>query len=172
MSAAHRGRIDPSCIFQMKLKLHFLAPYRPAVRKVWLQILAGVLWLGIGIMLISIASRWLKLVTIPVELLLIVAGLALATPIYLFGFSKMAKKNIHRIGSMAGERVCLFAFQGWKSYPLVAIMIALGIYLRVYSPFPKPLLAILYMGIGGGLFGSSLHYFAHVRRMRQPVTVE
>jgi hypothetical protein len=38
-------------------------------------------------------------------------------------------------------------------------MISLGIFLRKYSPIPKPLLAILYIGIGGGLFFSSYWYF-------------
>lgn len=41
-------------------------------------------------------------------------------------------------------------------------MISLGIYLRIYSPFPKPLLAILYLGIGGGLLSASLHYFVNI----------
>ena len=88
--------------------------------------------------------------------------LLLAGLIYFFGFSKLAVKNIRRIGLYAREKVCLFAFQEWKSYPLVAFMVALGIYLRVYSPIPKPALAVLYFGLGGGLFFSSLHYFVHV----------
>jgi hypothetical protein len=45
-------------------------------------------------------------------------------------------------------------------------MISLGIYLRVYSPIPKPALAIFYIGIGGSLFLSSLHYYARVLRMQ------
>jgi hypothetical protein len=53
-------------------------------------------------------------------------------------------------------------------------MIALGLYLRVYSPIPKPLLAVLYLGIGGGLFFASLHYFVNVINMlkAQPAKVQ
>ena len=96
------------------------------------------------------------------------AGILLAAAICLFGFSKLAHRNIDRIQALESEKVCLFAFQSWTSYPLVAFMVSLGIYLRVYSPFPKPLLAILYIGIGGGLFLSSLSYFAHILRGHHP----
>ncbi len=135
-------------------------PY-PGVKKIWLQLLAGLMWSGVGIMLISLASRWLGLVKAFQTILLVLAGASLAA-IYYFGFSKMAVKNVRRIDAYAQERVCLFAFQKWTSYPLVLFMVSLGIYLRVYSPIPKPLLAILYIGIGGSLFLSSIHYYSRV----------
>ena len=97
----------------------------------------------------------------------ILAGLTLAAGIYTVGFSRLAKKNIRRICDLPGRKVCLFAFQAWTSYPLVAFMIGLGIYLRRYSSFPKPMLAILYLGIGSALFASSLHYFAHIASSRR-----
>jgi hypothetical protein len=136
-----------------------------AVNKIWLHLLAGVMWAGVGIMLVSLAARWLGLVLPYQTVLLLLAGLGLAAAIYFFGFSKFALKNARRIEAYPKERVCLFAFQKWTSYPLVLFMISLGIYLRVYSPIPKPFLAILYIGIGGGLFLSSLHYFAQVSRL-------
>lgn len=141
-----------------------LHKHKPGVRKIWLHLTAGLMWLGAGIMLVGFASRWLKLVSISTLPLFVLAGIALGVGIHWFGFSKLAKKNIRRINSFAGERVCLLAFQEWKSYPLVAVMIALGIYLRIYSPIPKPILAIVYLGIGSGLFFSSLVYFEQVIR--------
>ena len=51
-------------------------------------------------------------------------------------------------------------------------MMTLGIYLRTYSPIPKPLLAILYLGIGGGLLTSSLHYFANIVRIHRKIISE
>ena len=88
--------------------------------------------------------------------------------IYTWGFSKLAKKNIRRIGAYTDEKICLFAFQKWSSYPLVAFMMGLGIYLRHYSSLPKSLLAILYLGIGSALFASGLLYFAHIIRSSRP----
>ncbi len=137
----------------------------PGVPKVWLQLLAGLMWSGVGGMLITLATRWLGLAKADQILLLILAGAALAAVIYLFGFSKMALKNVRRIDMYPQERVCLFAFQKWTSYPLVVFMVSLGIYLRVYSPIPKPLLAILYIGIGGSLLLSSFHHYTRVSRL-------
>jgi hypothetical protein len=147
----------------------FLRKLNPAVGKQWLQLTAGLMWSGVGIMLIAFASRWLKVLDWLTPLLIVLAGLALATPIYLFGFSKLALKNIHRIDSLPGSRICIFAFQEWKTYPLVVFMVFLGIYLRIYSPIPKPILAILYLGLGFSLFASSIHYYLQVSRMARPV---
>lgn len=142
-----------------------LQKFKPGVHKVWLQLLAGIVWFGVGVMLISFAASWLKPVLITTMLLLILAGVLLAAGVYYFGFSKLAKKNIVRINGYKGKRICLFAFQGWTSYPLVVFMIFLGIFLRTNPIFPKPLLAVLYLGIGGGLLSASLHYFATVNRI-------
>jgi hypothetical protein len=142
--------------------MEFLHTLKPAAKKFWLQLLAGLVWSGVGLMLFMISWRWLAEVDLPIEALEILAGLALAGGIYAWGFSKLAGKNIRRIEALPAQKPCLFAFQAWTSYPLVAVMIAMGIYLRVYSSFPHPVLAITYIGIGGGLFGSSLHYYAHL----------
>jgi len=139
-----------------------IAKWTPATTKIWLYLLAGLMWSGVGIMLVIYAARWFGLVHSWSLVLLVVAGLLLAAAIYFFGFSKLACRNIQRILQIRKERVCLFAFQKWSSYPLVLVMIALGIYLRVYSPIPKPYLAILYLGIGGSLFASSILYFQEV----------
>ncbi|OGN72237.1 MAG: hypothetical protein A2X25_00820 [Chloroflexi bacterium GWB2_49_20] len=136
-----------------------LRKLNPAVDKKWLNLVAGLMWSGVGGMLIAFATRWLKLDNWLTILLLVLAGLALGTAIYMYGFSKVASKNISRIAAIPGKRICIFAFQEWKTYPLVAFMILLGIYLRVYSPIPKPLLAILYLGLGTSLLASSLQYY-------------
>lgn len=139
-----------------------LRKFKPAVRKVWLQFSAGLVWYAVGLMLIDIALGWLRPVVISTMFNLVILGLLLAASIYFFGFSKLAKKNITRICGINGEKVCLFAFQRWTSYPLVLFMMFLGIFLRTYSPISKPLLAILYLGIGGGLLTASLHYFVNI----------
>ena len=122
------------------------------------------MWSGVGILLSAFAATWLGLVHSWTVVLYILASLLLAAGIYFYGFSKLASSNIQRIIAIPKERVCLFAFQKWTSYPLVLVMISMGIYLRVYSPIPKPFLAILYFGIGGSLFASSLQYYYQVIR--------
>jgi hypothetical protein len=140
--------------------MKMLRSWNPAVNKVWLYLFAGVMWTGVGVMLIRFASRWLKPLQASSTLLIVPAGIALAFGIYSYGFARFADKNIKRISDYSNEQVCLFAFQAWTSYPLVAFMIALGIYLRLHSPFPKWVLAIIYLGIGGSLFLASFHYYA------------
>lgn len=143
----------------MEINIDQILRLKPAVNKEWLYLSAGVVWFGVGALLISYALSWLNPETTDSMLLLGSSGLTLAGCIYYFGFSKLAKKNIDRISRFKSEKVCFFAFQGWTSYPLVLFMMSLGIYLRTYSPIPKPFLAILYLGIGGGLLTASLHYF-------------
>ena len=138
--------------------------WTPATKKIWLHLTAGIMWSGVGVMLVAFAATWLGVVHSWTVLLLILAGLLLSTGIYFFGFSKLASRNVQRIIDIPKERVCLFAFQKWTSYPLVLIMIAMGIYLRLYSPIPKPYLAILYIGLGASLFVSSFQYYSQVFR--------
>lgn len=134
----------------------------PAVSKRWLYFVAGVIWSCVGILLTHLAYGWL----LPVErwaawLLALMGGL-LAFAIYRFLFTWFADKNIRRVDNLSKDKICIFAFQQWTSYPLVAFMVALGISLRVYSPVPKPFLAIMYIGIGGGLLLGSFRYYAHI----------
>lgn len=156
----------------MDINLDQLRRFKPSVHKECLHLSAGFVWFGVGALLISLAAGWLKPIVFSDMLLFVTAGLALAACVYFFGFSMLAKKNINRIDNLKGEKVCLFAFQGWTSYPLVLFMMSLGIYLRTYSPFPKPLLAILYLGIGGGLLTSSLHYYANIVRIHRKIISE
>ncbi len=138
--------------------------WTPATKKIWLHLTAGIMWSGVGIMLIVFAVTWLGLVHSWMLVLLVLAGLLLAAAIYFFGFSRLASGNVQRIIKIPREKVCLFAFQKWTSYPLVLVMVAMGIYLRRYSPIPKPYLAVLYIGLGASLFASSLQYYIQVFR--------
>jgi hypothetical protein len=138
--------------------------WTPATKKVWLYLTAGLMWSGAGIMLVAFAAHWLGFLHSWTVLLLIFAGLLLAAGIYFFGFSKLASSNVLRILNIPKDKVCLFAFQKWTGYPLVLVMIAMGVYLRLYSPIPKPYLAIIYIGLGVSLFVSSLQYYSQVLR--------
>lgn len=142
-----------------------LQTLKPAADKRWLLLAAGVLWSGVGVILSSLAYGWLKPVDFGDALWLTFAGVLLAVAIYLLGFSKFANKNIRRIDAYLNDKVCIFAFQEWTSYPLVVVMVSMGIGLRKYSPVPKPLLAVLYIGIGGSLFLASLHYYRQLIRV-------
>ncbi len=142
--------------------MDWIKKIKPGVHKNWLQLLAGVIWTGVGLFLISLALGWIFQPGITAKWYYWLPGIILAGLIYYFGFSKLARKNSRRIQDMPVEKPCLFAFQEWHSYPLVLFMIGLGIGLRIYSPIPKPLLGIMYLGIGGGLGGASIHYYQKI----------
>ena len=139
--------------------MNLLEKFKPGVGKFWLYFTAAVVWSAVGIYLDYLAASWLREVNFISAIIFISCGLLLAAVIYLIMFKRFADQNIARIRSMTGERICIFAFQRWTSYPLVVIMMSMGIYLRIYSPIPKPYLAILYIGIGSGLIFASWRYY-------------
>jgi len=145
----------------------FFKKIKPAASRYWLIALAGLMWSTVGITLCSMAYCWLKevdwLTAFPFGLF----GIILSLAAYCFGFSGIARKNINRI-CLLPEKGCIFAFQAWKSYLIIAFMITLGIILR-HSPIPKHYLAIIYTTIGGALLLSSLHYY---RRLWQLIILK
>jgi hypothetical protein len=127
---------------------------KPAIDKKYLLLFSGLMWMGVGIMLISFVSQWLKNDSHLFPFL--IYGFAAAMVIHHFGFLRLAKKNIKRILSLEGKP-CAFSFMTWKSYLLVMFMVAFGITLR-HSLIPKNYLSVLYLGIGLALFLSSIRY--------------
>jgi uncharacterized membrane protein len=140
--------------------------YKPAVTTKVLLLIAGLVWMGTGIMLISIAIVWLsKAISINIYVYA-GTGVILAMLIHHFGFLKIVDKNIERILEMKDKR-CLFSFVPWKSYLIIIVMIAMGITLR-HSAIPKEYLSIIYIGIGLALFLSSVRYLRiYYREMRR-----
>jgi len=134
-----------------------LKKLNPAVSKYWLIALAGLMWSGVGIMLLRLAVSLGSL------------GIISALTAYRYGFSKIALKNIARL-CLLPNKYCIFAFQTWKGYLIIIFMIMLGITLR-YSLIPKHFLAVIYAAIGGALFLSSFHFYRRiwqVKILKQP----
>jgi hypothetical protein len=129
----------------------------PSVDKKFLVLLAGTMWCGVGIMLISFTVGWLSPLNGKVQALYYAAGFLAAMPIHHFGFLKIADKNLNRLLPLTEKR-CVFSFITWRSYGIILIMVSLGIALR-HSSIPKRYLSILYNGIGLALFLSGIRYF-------------
>ena len=137
--------------------------FKPAVPKCWLFAASGAMWSAVGIMMCVLGTGWLTRVDIVRGIGYGSVGLVTALVAARWGFRAIAAKNIRRLRRLP-DRGCFFAFQAWKSYLLIAVMIALGAGLR-HSPVPKTLLAIVYIGIGGALLLSSFSYFRHIERL-------
>ena len=130
---------------------------KPAVDKRVLIMLSGITWSIVGIFLCVLALYWLSEADASSIVPYGLAGTIAALLIYYFGFSRLVDKNTKRILSKNGK-VCIFAFQAWKNYLLVAVMVGMGFALR-RSPLPRQYLAIIYLGFGGAMILSSLRYY-------------
>ncbi len=133
-----------------------LRTFTPSVDKKTLILLAGLMWCGVGVMLISYAVSWLSVLMVKKQIAFYVIGFSVALPIHVYGFSKIAGKNLERLLPMI-EKKCIFSFMTWKSYIVVLFMVSLGITLR-HSSLPKQYLSIVYNGIGLALFLSGTKY--------------
>lgn len=130
---------------------------KPGVARHWLFALAGLVWTGVGVMLLRLAYMWLADLGGLPALELGALGGAIAVAAGLTMFARIARKNIARI-SEAPDIACVFSFQAWEGYLVMTFMIALGVLLR-HSAVPKPALAVVYAGVGGALTISSLRYY-------------
>lgn len=133
-----------------------LRKFTPAVDKKILILLAGLMWCGVGVMLIRYAVLWLSAFSIKEQVFFYLIGFMAALPIHFFGFIRIARKNLRRLMPMEVKK-CVFSFMTWRSYLIVLFMVSLGITLR-HSSLPKQYLSILYNGIGLALFLSGTRY--------------
>ena len=134
----------------------YIQKFNPAVDKKILVLLAGLMWCGVGVMLITFALKWLSAFEGSGAWIFCLCGFLGAMPIHHFGFLKLADKNLNRLLPYT-EKKCVFSFMTWRSYFIVLIMVSLGITLR-HSSIPKQYLSILYNGIGLALFLSGIRY--------------
>lgn len=140
-----------------------LSHLKPTVPKCWLFAASGMTWSAVGLMMCATAIGWLAAVGSVRGMGFELAGLVLAILAFRWGFGSIAQKNIRRLRRLP-DRGCLFAFQAWKSYLIIMVMIALGVTVR-QSSIPKHFLSVAYTAIGGALILASVHYYRHLVRL-------
>lgn len=131
--------------------------FAPAIDKRLLIALSGITWSAVGIFLCKRSILWLSQTAGIGDIMLGAAGIILSLLIHHLGFLKIVNHNIERILLME-RKVCIFAFQAWKSYLIIAIMIAMGIILR-RSQIPTNYISVIYIGFGGAMILSSIRYY-------------
>jgi hypothetical protein len=141
----------------------YFSKLRPAVDKKILVLMAGLMWCGVGTLLLTYAVSWLSCLPEKSRYIFGLAGFLAAMPIHHFGFLRIADKNLNRLLPMT-EKKCFFSFMTWKSYLIVPVMVSMGIFLR-NSTLPKEYLSVIYTGIGLGLFLSGIRYFRFLVRL-------
>ncbi len=122
----------------------------------WLLILAGITWFAVGLMLCCRAWGWLNTESPNRTWMEELGAGATGFFLYSFALSKVAQKNIDRIGDLP-HRTHAWNFIPMKSYLMIAAMIGMGIMLR-NSSLPKELLIIPYTAMGGALILGGVLY--------------
>jgi hypothetical protein len=128
----------------------------PDVTKNVLLLTAGLVWIGVGALLLALAFSWLAAASDVKVYLFAGPGVVCALLVHHFGFLKIVDRNLSRIRMMGGK-ASLWSFIPSRSYLLIAVMMSMGALLR-HSAIPKRYLAILYISIGLALVLSSVRY--------------
>ncbi len=113
---------------------------------------APFLWTAIGSMLMFRGFGWIGS---GMARWLLVPALLIGTAKSLLVLDKTARKSLVRIMQL-NDNTCLGAVYSWKTWLLVALMMASGITMRRLTE-PGMVIGTLYMAIGWALFFSSRH---------------
>ncbi len=140
-----------------------LERFKPAAHQKWLIFISGLTWAGVGIFLSFLAFKWLRVYDWKTILIVNLIGIPIGLIKAFFVFSKVSERNIRRILHLP-KQACVFAFQDWKSYGLILLMMGLGIFLRTNPSIPKYYIAPVYIAVGVALFFSSFRYFRYFYR--------
>ncbi len=131
---------------------------KPEVHKKWLYWVSGFLWLAVGLMLCLRGLWWVKADGRLWAWGLYLTALLVSYFMGRFFLFRLARRNLKRLDGKP-ERLCCFAFQPWRSYLVIILMILLGIGLR-RSDLPRIGLAAIYALMGGALIWASGLYFS------------
>lgn len=134
-----------------------LIQLKPAVPKRWLFFLAAAVWAYAAYRIFKLAIRFVPEGPFPIWLE-IALGLIGFAVFFNFVFLKVSRKHILRIAAMEEKNPCLFAFFGWKSYLLIAIMATMGIFFARFELLPLYLQGIFYIALSGSLFMSAIMF--------------
>ena len=140
-------------MFDMLKRL--LSTLKPGVPKRWLFFMAALVWAYAAFRVLKMAFQYAPEGSLPLWEV-IVFGLIGFVVFFNFVFLKVCRKHIRRISSMEQKKPCLFAFFGWKSYLLIAIMVSMGILFARLEVLPLFLQGIFYIALGASLFLSAL----------------
>ncbi len=133
----------------------FISNLKPGVPKRWLFFIAAAFWAYAAFRVLKMAWLFVPEGSLPLWEV-ITFGMIGFVIFFNFVFLKVCRKHIRRITSMGQKNPCLFAFFGWKSYLLIAIMVSMGILFAHMQLIPVHLQGIFYIALGGSLLFSAI----------------
>ena len=140
------------------------------VRKDWLLLVAGIVWLiaGTNIMIIAFQAAhgvW-HLVS------LVVAALVFCVFFFLI-FGRLVGKHTHRILGYGDQKVWVFKFFDVKSYIIMIVMITAGVLIRRLHLMPDECIATFYAGLGSALLAAGVAFvYQFIKALKRNVVSE
>jgi hypothetical protein len=130
---------------------------KPSVPKRWLFYAGALVWGFAAYRVLLLAIRFAPASPFPLWEVIILGMVGLAV-FFNFVFLRVSRKYIRRIACLKQQNPCIFAFFGWKSYLLIALMSSMGILFARFHLLPLFLQGIFYIALGGSLLLSALMF--------------
>jgi hypothetical protein len=136
---------------------NILIRFKPGVPRQWLFFIAAFVWGFAAYRVLMLAVKFAPMAPMPIWEV-VVSGIIGFAVFFNFVFLKVSRKYIRRIVCLKQENPCFFAFFGWKSYLLIALMSSMGILFARFHLMPLFLQGIFYIALGGSLLMSALMF--------------
>jgi len=127
-----------------------LLRFKPGVTVRTHLFLAALIWSVVGFFLMT---NGFVLTSLENHLWYAAAGIVLGTAKTFFILDRVARKNVNRIKEFE-DKVCIGSVYSWKTWLMVAAMIALGRFLRT-TVLPGEVVGLIYTAVGWGLMLAS-----------------
>lgn len=134
-----------------------LESLKPGVPRRALFFVASFVW-GIAGLILCIRG-WIAM-SLGSPTVLPLADGAAGALFYYFMFARIPRKHIQRISAIPHRLPCAFSFLDWRGYAIMALMITLGITLRISGIIPPSILGSVYIVMGVALLLSSARFVA------------
>jgi hypothetical protein len=140
----------------------FFQKIKPGVPKRYLLLVAGMIWMFAGgflayrgeHMLPGMSHFWIGFIS----------SFVIGIGLFLLFFIKISIKHIHRITSLEILRPCVFSFFNLKGYMMMAMMIGMGVTLRLTHLVDPEILGYFYMAMSIPLLLSAVRFFLAWRK--------
>jgi hypothetical protein len=130
-----------------------LTRLKPATSRKVRMLLAAATWTAVGLVMIIVGTRWALRSDTGLPPILFVAAVAAGLAKAAFILRPAANRVVLRIRALGDDR-CIGGFYSWRTWMLVALMIAAGALLRG-TGVSLPLVGLLYLAIGVSLLTAS-----------------
>ena len=131
----------------------WLETYKPKASSRLQLALAGIVWVGVGLALVSVGVYWVFGDDGNRALLLLAVAIFLGVTKSILVLDRFVRRLVQRL-DQRGDGYCLGGFLSWRGWGMVLGMILLGRFLRS-MPISRGTLGLVYAAVGTGLLISS-----------------